>query len=513
MCGIFSFISKNKLNLKKLCLESDRCRNRGPDNSVERVLNFKEYNIYYKFHRLAINGLNSESNQPFIINNIALICNGEIYNYKNLAQEYDINLTTDSDCEIILHLYQLIGIQIVKLLDGVFSFVLLDLNNGLLYFSHDPIGVRPLYMINNSGEIILSSELKCLNNFEGDIKLINPGVYLEYNMNNDQLEEFSYYNFNYNIKYSNESECITMIEDLLYQSVNKRLLTDRSFGCLLSGGLDSSIITMIVNKLINIDSVMKKKVNTFSIGLRNSPDIINAEKMALYLGTNHKTFIVTEKEMLEAIEPTIKQIESYDTTTVRASVPMFLLSKYIRENTDVKVIFSGEGADELSGSYLYFHNAPSPEDFQNECVRLIENVQYFDILRGDRTTAGNGLEIRVPFFDKRFVNEYMSIDPKLKIVRNGYEKYLLRKSFEKDIPKDIAWRRKDGFSDGVSEMDRPWYQIINDYTEKKYNMNEKEYYNFIFKKYYDKRENIVPYEWLPKWSNEENPSGRLILND
>ena len=283
-------------------------------------------------------------------------------------------------------------------------------------------------------------------------------------------------------------------------------MSDQPIGCLLSGGIDSSIICSLVNQLSG-----SNQVHTFSIGFENSPDILHAEKVALHLNTNHTTFLVTEQEMLDAIEPTIQQIESYDTTTVRASVPMYLLSKKIRETTSVKVILSGEGADELSGSYLYFHKAPNPKEFQEECLRLVRDVQHFDVLRGDKTTAGHGLEIRVPFFDKKFVKEYMSIDPSLKMVRHGYEKYLLRKTFESDLPKEIVWRRKDGFSDGVSCMEKPWYQIIDDFTRKIYNLSEDDYYQSLFQKYYRGREYIVPYQWLPKWTHETNPSGRLIL--
>ena len=179
----------------------------------------------------------------------------------------------------------------------------------------------------------------------------------------------------------------------------------------------------------------------------------------------------------------------------------------------MKVILSGEGSDELSGSYLYFHKAPSPKDFQDECIRLVKDVQYFDVLRGDKTTAGNGLEIRVPFFDKEFVKEYMSIDPELKMVRNGTEKYLLRKTFEDIIPMDVVWRRKDGFSDGVSTNQRPWYTVINEFCDKNFNICEQGYYKSIFDKYYGGKEYIVPYAWLPKWTDEVNPSGRLILGD
>jgi asparagine synthase (glutamine-hydrolysing) len=510
MCGIFSFLSDKDIDLQKLEYESDKCSHRGPDSSIGKVDSYKKSNIYFKFHRLAINGIDELSNQPFIVGDTILICNGEIYNHRELAKEYGISLESNSDCEIIIRLYYLLGIQCIELLDGVFSFILLDKKRGYLYAGHDPIGVRPLYMINSPEHLIFASEMKSLVNFVGKIQLVDPGVYLRYDIDNKKTDKITYYHRKYDIKYTDDNKCMIMIRELLYESVHKRLLTDRPFGCLLSGGLDSSIIAMFLDRIINKDRDTKIKLNTFAIGLEGSPDLISAEKMSLFLDTNHKSFIVSEKDMLDAIEPTIKQIESYDTTTVRASVPMYLLSKYISETTDIKVIFSGEGADELSGSYLYFHNSPSPESFQEECIRLLKDVQYYDVLRGDRTTSSAGLEIRVPFFDKKFVNEYMSINPELKVVRDNYEKYLLRKSFENDLPEEIVWRRKDGFSDSVSGDSRPWYKIIDEYTKNNFDKTEKQYYRHVFQKYYKGYEYIVPYEWLPKWCDEENPSGRLV---
>jgi asparagine synthase (glutamine-hydrolysing) len=204
---------------------------------------------------------------------------------------------------------------------------------------------------------------------------------------------------------------------------------------------------------------------------------------------------------------------------------MYLISKYIKENTDIVVILSGEGSDEASGSYLYFHNAPSPEEFQKECIRLINDVQYFDVLRGDKTTAGNGLEIRVPFFDKEFINFYMSINPEKKMIKNGFEKYYLRKAFENNLPNEIVWRRKEGFSDGVSSMNKPWYEIIKNYIKDNNLVNENNYeylkpideeslwYRDIFEKYYPNNQKILPYYWMPKWSDQTNPSGRLINHE
>jgi asparagine synthase (glutamine-hydrolysing) len=510
MCGIFGEIrqiqnSNDRFQLKDVLKRANKMNHRGPDDTSDYFTTYNSYHMYFVFHRLAINGLDEKSNQPMKLNNIVLLCNGEIYNYKQLAKDYNIDLQTNSDCEVIIHLYKKLGIQCIKLLDGVFTFLLYDSQNGLVYIGHDPIGIRSGYMVMNKNSFIVSSEMKSIAK-KKDIQMIPPGSYLEFNLNNHKKELFNYFHLEFPIKYSDDNSSIQLIRDILFNSVKKRMMSDQPIGCLLSGGIDSSIICYLVKQLSG-----QKRVHTFSIGFENSPDVLNAEKVALHLGTNHKTYIVTEQEMLDAIEPTIRQIESYDTTTVRASVPMYLLSKKISEDTYVKVIFSGEGADELSGSYLYFHKAPSPEEFQQECIRLVKDVQHFDVLRGDKTTAGNGLEIRVPFFDKQFVKEYMSIDPKLKIIRNGFEKYLLRKTFQDDLPDEIVWRRKDGFSDGVSKMEKPWYEIISEYTKSEYGLSEDEYYQSIFQKYYPGREYIVPYQWLPKWTHEMNPSGRLIL--
>ena len=506
MCGIFASITHNsEYELDFLRDQGNKCSHRGPDSTRETLYQSSNYDVFFQFHRLAINGLSDKSNQPFEIGSSSLICNGEIYNYKELAKEHNITLETDSDCEIILHLYHLLGINMITLLDGVFAFIILNRDTNIIHVGHDPLGIRSLYMCENTDGLLISSELKCLSVFPGKKQLVKPGSIFHYDLLTKSSMSQTYFHLVFTPRYFNDIDSISMIKETLYNSVKKRLLSDRPVGALLSGGLDSSIIVSLMCKMMK-----PSNIKTFSIGFKGSPDLVAADIVAKYLGTNHTSIIVSEQDMLEAIEPTIKQIESYDTTTVRASVPMYLLSKYIKEKTDIKVILSGEGSDELSGSYLYFHKAPSPKHFQDECIRLVKDVQHFDVLRGDKTTAGNGLEIRVPFFDKTFVKEYMSVDPKLKIVRNGYEKFLLRKAYEDDLPHDIVWRRKDGFSDGVSSNEKPWYQVIEDYTKgKKY--TEKQYYLELFKKYYNGCEYICPYEWLPRWVNQINPSGRLIL--
>jgi len=501
MCGIFFYKSGGEIIERKE--NGEKCAHRGPDNTCSMNIYCDNNNYYFMFHRLAINGLDDKSNQPLCINNKVLICNGEIYNYKELAKEYKIKLVTNSDCEIITHLYEKISVEkLLNKLDGVFSFVLYDSNDKKILIGHDPYGIRSLYWFKNENEIGVSSEMKCLYNINKNIEFYKPGSYTLYNIMTNDIYTKQYYNMIYPTIIESEEKIIKNIKDKLTNAVNKRIICDRPIGCLLSGGLDSSIITSIVNKKI-------KNIKTFSIGMNGSPDIYNAEIVSKYFNTDHTIVLVNKNEMLDAIERTIKQIESYDITTIRASVPMLLVSEYIRDHTDIRVIFSGEGADEASGSYLYFHNAPNPESFQEECVRLLKDVHMYDVLRGDKTTAGAGLEIRVPFFDKEFMEYYMSIDPKLKMPRDGMEKYLLRKTFQKEIPEEILWRRKDGFSDGVSEYNKPWYEIIDEYARKTYDISESEMYKMMYDKYYKDVYNI-PYMWMPKWSTSKDPSNRLI---
>lgn len=512
MCGIFFHLSNREINKETLREYGEKMNHRGPDSTVERMLNDK-VNMYFLFHRLAINGLNEKGNQPMEIGNKILMCNGEIYNYKELAEKYNMNLTTGSDCEVIIHLSNILPIsKFIHMLDGVFSFIIYDKAIQCLTIGHDPLGVRPLYWYKNdqlnNRSLTISSEMKSIYGLEDNIEFYPPGSFSMYYVNTHTIHTYSYYNFIYDRISDPESIIISTIKEKLITAVKKRLLSDRPLGCLLSGGFDSSIITSIVCKFIE-----PSKVKTFSIGLEGSPDLIASEKVAKYLGTDHTSVTLSEEEMFNGIEKTIYQIESRDTTTIRASVPMYLLSKYISENTDIKVILSGEGSDEASGSYLYFHKAPTPIDFENETIRLLKDVRMFDVLRADKTTAGNGLELRVPFFDKEFLKYYMGINPELKVVRDGMEKYLLRKSFEGELPDELLWRRKDGFSDGVSRNERPWYEIIDEKSKERGYKGEKDLYSEIFKKYYKNSYDIIPYEWMPKWVDCDlsNPSGRLIL--
>lgn len=294
----------------------------------------------------------------------------------------------------------------------------------------------------------------------------------------------------------------------------------------MSGGLDSSLISAIAKRYYRKDTPL----HTFAIGMTGSPDLKYAKIVADFIGSVHHEILVTPDELIAELEHCVYQIETYDTTTIRASTPMLLMTKWITTHTDVKVIMSGEGSDEASGSYMYFHNAPSTDAFHDETIRLLKELPFFDVQRCDKSIAAHGLEARVPFLDRVFLEMYMQICPTLKVCRFGNEKYLLRKAFENiDIlPKEVLWRRKEAFSDGISMQTKSWFQIIQERCEhlysdqdlkeasKKYPVNpplfkEALYYRDIFSKHYPNRDNIIPHYWLPKWSGDiKDPSARHL---
>lgn len=314
----------------------------------------------------------------------------------------------------------------------------------------------------------------------------------------------------------------SLIKGTLINAVKKRLLSDRPIACLLSGGLDSSLITSIVVNLLKDKT--KNKLETFSIGLPGSTDLVYAKKVANYLGTKHTEILLTEDDFFNAIPEVIEKIESYDTTTLRASVGNYLVSRYISQNSKAKVIFNGDGSDELTGGYLYFNKAPNSLLFDFEVKHLLQNIHYFDVLRSDRSISSCGLEPRTPFLDKTFVNTYLSIPLYYrKPEGNEIEKKILRDSFMEFLPRDVLYRKKEAFSDGVSGNDRSWYQVISEKLDKIdipiFEHNEKHmcpktkeqmYYRYLFEQKYPKRENVIPYFWMPKWSNTTDPSARTL---
>lgn len=602
MCGIFYFQTVSRLALQQLKTLQESfilSSHRGPDKSVF----LKDDTRAWGFHRLSINGMDPASDQPFFIKNCRLICNGEIYNFKSLIDEFGLEkeYQSGSDCEIIIHLYRKVGIhETLRRLDGVFGFVLHDYDSGATYVARDPVGVRSLFIgvSRHDGAfgseysdlmsvslnpdyygICISSEMKSLNAICETIVQFPAGCYMEY-LGEDSIDGSatfrSYYDYayvsygtesgaikktndvsllesqlkslcvNYSYSYSyaasasaagdeeNEDTICVNIRELLTQAVVKRLMSERPVGCLLSGGLDSSLVTAIVArelKKTSPDTVL----NTYSIGLEGSVDLIWARRVAEHLGTCHHEVSLKEDDFIGAIYDTIYQTESYCTTTIRASVGNYLISKYIQQQTDDVVIYCGDMSDEVFGSYRGFLKAPSDSDFHRENERMIRDVRFFDLLRSDKSISGAGLEARVPFADKAFLGYVMTIHPRFKRFNDDkMEKYLLRRAFQDSglLPDDVLWRRKEAFSDGVSSANggRTWVQMIKEYSDrvvsdKEFNNKshclyslhnppydkESFYYRRVFENIYEGRGTIIPYYWRhPFCEGVLDPSARLL---
>lgn len=519
MCGIFASID-SALDQSTLFEAFMKIKHRGPDYSEFKAV---AEHANFGFHRLAINGLSPKGNQPMYKNHCWLIANAEIFNYQELAQKYEITLTTGSDCEILIDLYRKIGVeQMLKEVEAEFAFVLYDEITNEFIVARDHLGVRGLYMGRDAAlGIYFASESKSLT-FCEDIKQFPPAHFWK-----SSTEEFSaYFRHNYQAKAATEAEYCQQINTLLTQAVEKRMMSERPVGCLLSGGLDSSLVAGILARAYRQEG---KQLETFSIGLPGSPDLIAAQKVADHIGSKHHSVEATEEDFLAALEHTVYMLGSYDVTTIRASVGHQLIAKYVSENSDVKVLFSGETADEF-GSYLYFQNAPSEEAFQDEAVRLLEDIHFFDMKRGDRSISNSGLEARVPFADRAFVEYYMCIPAKMRMFGSAkMEKYLIRKAFEAEnlIPKEVLWRRKNGFSDSVSDLKKSWSSIIQSYVDGLVTTEEFEtqkhafptlpaskeayFYLKLFQQYYGKQFQLTPYQWLPKWCGDvKDPSARVL---
>ena len=558
MCGIFLLLndslyrntiasSDSTSKYSRIYNEFMKGKNRGPENSKLEVLNDE---TIFGFHRLAINGIDEQSNQPLCINGCVLICNGEIYNYKNLYDIIQTQPTTNSDCEIIIHMYLKYGIeQTLIMLDGVFAFALYDKNKDELFVARDPYGIRSLFMQvrpRNKEIFTFASEIKCLVNlychtYEDIIQQFEPGCFCKFSLNNHNnwylqfIKKYHTCNFAYNfLNYNsiNENMYLSNISKYLEIAVMKRCLTtDRPIACLLSGGLDSSLITALVANYLNHHK-LQNSLETFSIGLEGATDLKYARIVADYLGTNHTEVIVTEEQMFEAIPEVIYATETYDTTTIRASIGNYLVSKYISQNSDAKVIFNGDGSDELFGGYLYMKKCPDDIEFDIETRRLLENIHYYDVLRSDKSISSNGLEARTPFLDKSFVNFVLSIPSHIRNHNNldVCEKYLLRKSFSPEyflnynekplLPDEVLWRSKEAFSDGVSSSSRSLFEIIQSKISDHLASDafppnietEKIYYKSIFTEKFPYCQNIIPDYWMPKYihSHSNDPSARTL---
>lgn len=550
MCGILAVFRQDSINREQFQTKFEKGVGRGPESSI--IYQNEENNYILGFHRLAINGLNEASNQPFHINGYTLICNGEIYNYKELYQMMGIQGQTQSDCEVIIYLVDKYGIQqALTMLDGVFAFVLIDNNKKMGYAARDPYGVRPLYYVSDGNNNLygLGSELKMLHDLVkySKVRQFTPGSYTvfyscNYNYNGNRyqhkpLTKYNYPSFAYtDLELDNDKNSYSYqyyvdgIRKHLTNAVKKRVLTtERPIACLLSGGLDSSLIASLVSH-ISKELGNTKPIETYSIGLPGSTDLVYAKKVADHIQSNHTEILVTEEEMLAAIPDVIKAIESYDTTTVRASIGNYLLGKYISTHSEAKVIFNGDGSDELAGGYLYMSSCPDSIEYDKETRRLLKDIHLFDVLRSDKCISSHGLEPRTPFLDKGFVNYYLSIPLKLRnhnINDGKMEKYLIREAFSNEVanevsllPNEVLFRKKEAFSDGVSNHGKSLYQIIQDHvsnmpeyserTNLTIKEKEKAYYKDLFLSYYPRCEDILPYYWMPKYIESDDPSARTL---
>ena len=497
MCGILCIDNVSSIELKATFL-LNKIKHRGPDASNSATVD----NIYIGFNRLSINDTSDKGNQPFVTkNNTYTICNGEIYNHKDLKTTFDIETKSDSDCEIIGHLYDIFNTNICNYLDGVFAFCVVK--NGNIFAARDPYGIRPLYYgYSRCNSIMFASEAKAIMTECSYVKHFPPG--------------FTWSNYTFHQYFSCIPKQVSMfnplnIKSMLIDAVKKRLLSDVPIGFFLSGGLDSSLIAAIGRQLLN------KKITTFSIGFdKSSPDLVYARKMANFLESDHHEVIVNFENAKNCLTDVVYHLETFDCTTIRASVPMFMLSKYIRENTSIKVLLSGEGADEIFGGYLYLHGAPTTDAFNEETISLMSNIHKFDVLRSDRCTAAHGLEIRVPFLDKTFSQYVMGLPGDVK--KHKIEKFILRNAFNNFIPHEILWRQKNAFSDAVgynwiTKLKKYTDTIINqvyeyDNTETNPVSKEESYYKHIFDSMYDKI--TIDQIWRPKWTNETDPSATQL---
>lgn len=533
MCGIICLI-KYGTKLDEGVFEQchQKLIPRGPDkqNSTEISVN-EDIHIYLGFSRLAIMDMSDDGLQPFkseLGNQV--ICNGEIYNYNELAKEHDIELKTKCDCEVLLPLYEKLGFEeMIKQLSAEFAMVIYDNAQQCIYVARDRYGVRPLFFgWNETTQTYgFASEMKVLHGIMEHVYAVVPNMYFRFDLINNIQSQISYYDYKIlnspPIAYERDYIKST-IKNLFIGAVKKRLCTDRPIGFLLSGGLDSSLIVAIACEILGPD-----KITCFSIGLPNSPDILASKVVAEFLGIKNHHIIPFDVETgINTIPEVIRTIESYDITTIRASTPQYLMAKYISENTDIKVLLSGEGSDEIHGSYRYFREAPNPIEFHNETIRLLKELYMFDNLRTDRTMSGNGLEVRVPFLDLDYVDFIMRLDPELLMFTSDQmEKQIIRDSFVDYLPDEILYRSKEAFSDAVSSNEVNWFKSIqklaletiteDDLANNPFKFNKPQtiealYFRRIFDEYYPGRDTLIPHYWLPKFQKEivTDPSATVL---
>ena len=520
MCSIFGMTgARFPRDLIKTCF--DRTISRGPDMS--RLVDIPGGIL--GFHRLAIMGLHEEGMQPFRLDDDYVVCNGELYGFRplraRLMETYD--LKSECDCEILLPLYREYGVEMFKTLDAEFALILWDGKQQKLIAARDPIGIRPLYYGEvRGGGMAFASEPKNLIGMCDKILPFPPGHYW---IDGEfvQYADPAYVGY---FTMKTEAEVCPKLRRLLMDGVEKRLDADAPVGFLLSGGLDSSLVCAIAQKMLD------KPIRTFAIGMDiDAIDLKYARMVADYIGSDHTEVIINEKDVLEALPTVVELLGTWDITTIRASIGMYLVCKWIHENTDVRVLLTGEISDELFG-YKYTDFAPSAAAFQEEAEKRIRELHVYDVLRADRCISYNSLEARVPFGDLKFVRYAMSIDPELKMNNHNMGKYLIRKAFADDhiLPDEILWRQKAAFSDAVghSMVDDLKAYAEKTYTDQEYEEKAAKYdycrpftkesllYRELFEQYYPGQAHMIPDFWMPNktWPgcNVNDPSARVLAN-
>ncbi len=546
MCGIVGIfeIKGSAEHQRTKALEmSKKIRHRGPDWSGI----FVDEHAIIAHERLAIVDPTS-GRQPLYSKdrNLVLGVNGEIYNHREIRKQLEdkFEFQTQSDCEVILALYQEKGINFIEDLSGIFAFALYDREKDCYLIARDHIGVMPLYMgWDEDGQFYVASELKALEGVCKKIEEFLPGYYL-YSKDGVPKKWYkrSWDDFE-NVK--NNQSNIGVLRKALEDSVHRQLMSDVPYGVLLSGGLDSSVISAIAKKYaakrVETDSTQEAwwpQLHSFAVGLIGSPDLVAAQKVADHIGTVHHEIHFTVQEGLDAIRDVIYHLETYDVTTIRASTPMYLMSRVIK-SMGVKMVLSGEGADEIFGGYLYFHKAPNAQAFHEETIRKLSKLHLYDCLRANKSLAAWGVEGRVPFLDKEFMDVAMTLNPEDKMAKDGkMEKWILRKAFEDYLPASVAWRQKEQFSDGVGYN---WIDSLKQLTAEKISdeqmksakfrfpintpMSKEEYfYRSIFAEHFpsDTAASCVPsvpsiacstpeaLAWDPSFKNNADPSGRAV---
>ncbi|MDG1922328.1 MAG: asparagine synthase B [Glaciecola sp.] len=548
MCGIFGIldIKSDVAELRTQALElSKLLRHRGPDWSGI----WNNDNAILCHERLAIVDVDTGA-QPLISSNgkQALAVNGEIYNHKALAAEYaaDYDFATKSDCEVIIPLYQRFGPEFIDKLEGMFAFVIYDETNNTYLIARDHIGIIPLYTgYDEHGNFYVASEMKALVPVCKTVSEFPPGHYLD--SSSGQLVK--YYQRDW-MSYDNVKDNETNLEDLkaaFEKSVKSHLMSDVPYAVLLSGGLDSSLVSAVAAQYVakrvedgDQSDAWWPRLHSFAVGLEGAPDLLAAKKVADMIGTVHHEINFTIQEGLDAIRDVIYYLETYDTTTIRAATPMYLMTRKIKA-MGIKMVLSGEGADEIFGGYLYFHKAPNAKEFHEETVRKLDRLHMFDCARANKSTSAWGVEARVPFLDKEFIDVAMRLNPKDKMCVDGkMEKWILRKAFDDNtyLPDEVLWRQKEQFGDGVGYS---WIDSIRDFVEEQVSdqqlanagfrfpintpdTKEGYFYRTIFEGYFPQESaaqcvpsgksiacsTVEALEWDASFKNNADPSGRSM---